>query len=113
MKNLLLLCSKNVHFTFENNIYKQKDEVAMGSPIGPVLAGVFMVNLERTLLPKLEKFMKTWKRFVDDIIIYIKPDFITDVIDILNKFHENIKFTYEVEHNGKISFLDIHLINKK
>ena len=47
MKNVLLLCSKNVHFTFENNIYKQKDEVAMGSPIGPVLAGIFMVHLER------------------------------------------------------------------
>ena len=34
----------------------------------------------------------------------------------LNKFHENIKFTYELEHNGKISLLDILLIrsnNKK
>ena len=32
------------------------------------------------------------------------------VIDILNKFHENIKFAYEVEHNGKISFLDALLM---
>ena len=28
----------------------------------PVLAGIFMVHLERTLLPELEKFMKPWKR---------------------------------------------------
>ena len=42
--------------------------------------------------------------------LYIKPDFITDIIDILNKFHENIKFTYEVGHNGKISFLDFLLM---
>ena len=44
-KNLLSLCIKNVHFTFGNNIYQQKDGVAMGSPLGPVLAEIFMVHL--------------------------------------------------------------------
>ena len=34
MKNLLSLCIENVHFTFGNNIYQQKDGVAMGSPLG-------------------------------------------------------------------------------
>ena len=29
MKNLLSLCTKNVHFTFGNNTYQQKDGVAM------------------------------------------------------------------------------------
>ena len=67
-------------------------------------------NLERTLMPELDKFMKPWERYLDDIITYIKPDFITKVIDILNTFHQNIKFTYEVEHNGKILFLDILLM---
>ena len=54
--------------------------------------------------------MKPWKRYVDDTFIYIKPDFITNVTDILNKFHQNIKFTYEVEHNGMISYLDVLLM---
>ena len=110
MKNLLSLCTKNVHFTFGNNIYQQKDGVAMGFPLGSVLAGFFMVHLERTLMPELEKFMTPWKIYVDDTITYIKPDFITNVIDIFSKFHQNIKFTYEVEHNGMISFLDILLM---
>ena len=69
-----------------------------------------MVYLERTLWPELEKFMNRWKRYVDDTITYIKPDFITNVIDISNKFHQNIKFTYEVEHYSKISFLDVLLM---
>ena len=41
---------------------------------------------------------------------YIKPDFITNAIDILDKFHQNIKFIYEVEHNGKTIFLDVLLM---
>ena len=110
MKNLLMLCTKNAHFTFGNNIYQQEDGVAMGSPLGPVLAGIFMVHLERVLMPELEKFMKPWKRYVDDTITYIETEFITNVIDILNKFHQNITFTYEVEHNRKISFLDVLLM---
>ena len=61
-------------------------------------------------MSKLEKFMKPWKRYVVDTITYIKPDFIMDVIDILNKYHENIKFTCAVERNGKISFLDVLLM---
>ena len=80
----------------------------MGSPLGPVLTGIFVVHLERTLMPELEKFMKPWKRYADDTITYIKSYFITNVINILNKFHQNIKFTSEVEHNGKISFLDVY-----
>ena len=43
-------------------------------------------------------------------ITYNKPDFITDVIGILNKFHKNMKSTYEVEHNGKTSFVDLLLM---
>ena len=107
IKKLLLLCNKNVLFTFGNNIYQQKDNIAMGSLLDPVLAEIFMVYLERILMPELEKFMKPWKRYIDYTITYIKPDVITHVINILNKFHENIKFTYEVEHYGKISFLDV------
>ena len=45
LKNLLSLSTKNVHFTFGNNIYQQKDGVAMVSPLGPVLAGIFMVHV--------------------------------------------------------------------
>ena len=85
----------------------KKDAVATGATLGPVVAGIFIVYLERALMPELEKFMKPWKRYVDDGITYIKSDSITSIIHILNIFWENIKFTYEVKHNGKISFLDV------
>ena len=51
MKEMLLPCTKNVHFSYNHYIYIQRDGVAMSSPLGPVLPGVFMVNLERSLVP--------------------------------------------------------------
>ena len=58
MSNLLLLCTKNVHFCFRGNIYQQKDGVAMGSQLGPVLAGIFMVELETKTIPTImERFV--------------------------------------------------------
>ena len=110
MKELLLLCTKNAHFTFNNEIYQQCDGVAMGSPLGPVIAGIFMVELEKSLIPNLMEHMSPWKRYVDDTIAVIKLSSIEHVLSILNSFHQNIEFTYELEQNGKINFLDVMLI---
>ena len=44
MKDLITLCTNNVRFTFNNEIYQQSDGIAMGSPLGPVLAGIIMVD---------------------------------------------------------------------
>ena len=65
MKELLLLCTKNVHFTFNGQIYIQVDGVAMGSPLAPLLADIFMIELERLLIPNLRK-IKFWRSYVDD-----------------------------------------------
>lgn len=48
-KELSILYTNNVHFTFNNEIYTQIDDVAMGSPLGPVLANTFMVTLEQSI----------------------------------------------------------------
>ena len=68
MKELLNLCTQSVHFTFDGNIYVQKDGVAMGSPLGPVLANIFMVELERSVIPTLMDKMTCWTRYVDDTL---------------------------------------------
>ena len=66
MKELLIYCTKNVHFTFNNETYIQVDGVEMGSPLGPVLANIFMVELETSVIPNLRNKAKLWKRFADD-----------------------------------------------
>ena len=61
MKELLYLCTRNVHFSFDNNIYIQNDGVAMASPLGPILANIFMVELERSVIPGLAKKLNNWR----------------------------------------------------
>jgi len=112
MNDLLLLCTRNVHFTFEGKCYQQLDGVAMGSPLGPVIAGIFMVELENTIVPGLinSLFLSLWKRYVDDTLCFVKKGFREHVLSVLNAYHDNIKFTYEEERNNMISFLDVLLI---
>ena len=52
MTKLLALCTKNVHFSFNNEIYIQTDGVAMGSPLGPVIENTFMSEFETTFVSK-------------------------------------------------------------
>ena len=109
MKELLTLCTKYVQFTFDNVIKIQNDGVAMGSSIGPVLSDIFMMELETSLLPELTDYMQFWKRYVDDTICFIKGGSVNYKLSLLNSFDANIKFTYELEHEGKLPFLDLLL----
>ena len=112
MKELLLLCTKKVHFTFNGKIYMQVDSVATGSHLGPVLAYIFMIELEKTILPELKECVKYWKRYVDDTISFVKLGTISYIITKLNSSDNNIQFTFEEEDKGTLPFLDV-IIRRK
>ena len=112
MKELLILFTKNVHFTFNNETYIQVDGVAMGLRLGPVLANIFMVELETSVIPNLSNKVKLWKRFVDDTYCLARLEYIDNILLALNSFHKNIKFTFEIEKGNTIPFLDILIIRK-
>ena len=104
MKSLLLLCTKSVPFTFNDDMYIQIQGVAMGSPLGPLLANVFMSELE---VPTLANDLDMWMWYVDDTFSFMKANQQTEVLRKLNSFHPSIQFTYEREKNKSISFLDV------
>ena len=97
LKKLILLCTKGVHFTLYGESYVQTDGVAMCSPLGPVLAGIFMVELENTLVTTLSNHLMSWKRYVNDTNCFLKEDSIEHVMSVLNGFHPSIQFTYETD----------------
>ena len=79
-KDLITLCTKNVPFTFNNEIYQQRDGVAMGSPLRPVLAGIIMVKLENSIFSKLNSQLGFCKRYVDDTLTIVKEGSINHVL---------------------------------
>ena len=84
----------------------------MGSPLGPAFTDIFMVELENNIVPVLGENLSLWKRYVDDTICFVKIGTINYIKTILNNFDLNITFTYEVEKDYKLSFLDALLIKK-
>ena len=82
----------------------------MGSPLGPVIARILMEELEKSSITTLMEYSTHWKQYVDNTIAVIKLASTENVLPTLNNFHQNIKFTYELEQKCKIKFLDILLI---
>ena len=46
---LMKTATRSVEFSFNNEMYQQKDGVAMGSPLGPALANIFVGFYEERL----------------------------------------------------------------
>ena len=67
-------------------------------------------ELENSLITALMEYMTHWKRYGDDTIAVIKLASTENIRPTLNTFHQNTKFTYELEQKRKIKFLDVLLI---
>ena len=79
--DLLGVATKGQLFQFNGSLYEQVDGVAMGSPLGPLLANVFMSSIEE----KLDvdgKLPPYYRRYVDDTFT-VMPDLPT-ARDFLN-----------------------------
>ena len=79
----------------------------MGSPLGPVLSDIFMIELETSFIPELTDYIEFWKRYIDDAICFIKFGSVNYILSVLNSFNVNIKFAYELGHEGKLPLLDV------
>ena len=93
-------------------MYVEQNRVAMGAPLAPVMADIFMAHLETTLMDQLKQSgVCEWHRYVDDTFVLLEPKAnVTDVLTILNNFHASMKFTYELEKDQSLSFLDVGVI---
>ena len=105
-KKLLQLSTCDVQFSFNSQIYSQKDGIAMGSPLGPTLANIFMGYVESKIIPTF-KHKLVYFRYVDDCFVLVENEMlIEEFFDILNNAHSSIKFTMEKENNNELAYLD-------
>ena len=112
---LVELCLKNPCFQFGEDFYSQIFGIGMGNPLSCVLANLFLEHVESELLPAYKGINPLlWKRYVDDVLCLVSPDFDLDhFLSFINSFYPSLKFTYEWSVDGKISFLDILIHNCK
>ena len=111
LRKLFLFATSQTHFVYNDQYYDQVDGVAMGSPLGPVLANLFMGIHEAEWLNSYTGVGPSfYKRYVDDIFcVFDSEDQAKSFLDFLNSRHENIKFTSEYEIDGILAFLDVHI----
>ena len=72
--SLIRFCLTNTSFLYGGKPYQQLDGVAMGSPLSPVIADIFMADLEEKAIAGASEDIapSVWKRYVDDIISVVK-----------------------------------------
>ena len=130
-KRSLEWCLKDNVFIFNSKFYLQIDGCAMGSPLVPILADIFMNhilednitrntehNFKDISFKSLNDFpqfdLKLFIRYVDDTLaVFDSRKDALDFLDYLNSLHHSIEFTIECEENNIISFLDLQLIKNR
>ena len=104
--DLLSICLKESSFKYRDRFNHMTSGLAMGSPVSPVVANIFMSQLEQSSIATLTTKPRLWLRFVDDILSIVRKDWVDKTLRHLNSQHENIVFTSEIEADGKLPYLD-------
>ena len=111
LKKLFLFATSQTDFIFNSKFYNQIDGVAMGFPLAPVLANIFMGFQESKWLNEynLNK-TKFYLRYVDDILAAFDNEQDSLVfLNFLNNRHPNIKFTIDIHSTFTRNILQISL----
>ena len=110
--DLLRAATNRQLFQFNGSLFEQTDGVAMGSPLGPLLANVFMCSIEE----KLEKngsLPSFYRRYMDDTITIMDSlQSANSFLETLNGCHPSAQFTMEVESEGSLPFVGVNLLNR-
>ena len=106
------MVTSGVEFSFDDVMYRQTDGVAMGSPLGPVLADVFVGWCE-SRIPD-EAWPQMYCRFVDDSFPHVEHRQDCDrFLVILNSLHPALQLTCEHEKDGRLPYLDVSVEKSK
>ena len=98
--SLLEFCLTNTYFLFQGKYYEQVQGAAMGSPISPLIANIFMEEFEFKALSSVPQAPSLWLRFVDDIFVINKAEHSQDLLHHINNQDPHIQFTVEPTQQG-------------
>jgi Reverse transcriptase (RNA-dependent DNA polymerase) len=116
LSHLLNISLDQNYFRFNNSFYSQKSGLPMGSPLSPLLADIFLDELENKIFStsKFKSNVQFWYRYVDDVVcLWTGSARQLDMfLSEINTLNTSIKFTMEIEANKTLNFLDISIDHK-
>ena len=106
--SLLEFCITSTYFSFQGKYYEQVEGAAMGSPLSPIVANIYMETFEVEAIRSAPSPPKFWKRFVDDTFTILESSKKEEFLTHLNSIDQQIQFTAEESReDGAMPFLDI------
>ena len=103
----MLIAARGVEFSFNNQMNKQLDGVAMGSPLGSELANIFVGFYESRIFENTAK-PGVYLRFVDDTFAIFGSELDCDHFKgKRNLLRPALKCLLEKEQNNSLNFLDV------
>ena len=109
LTKLFRFATSQTHFYFDGKIFAQVDGVAIGCPLAPAWANLFMgYNEQKWLESGHGRLVKFYRRYVDDIFCLFENEHQTLIfLKFLNIQHPNLNFTIEKENIKQLPFLDV------
>ena len=94
------------YFVYRGTFYKQIRGCAVGSPVSPIIANLYMGHFEREALSTFARPPEIWYRYVDNTFTKLHEYDKDNFTNHLNSRDPYIQFTIEPETDGKLPFLD-------
>ena len=98
-------CLSHTYFLFQGK-HEQVQGAAMGSPISPLIANIFMEEFEVKALSSFPHPPSLWLRFGDDTFVINKAEHSQELLQHINNQDPHIQFTVEPTQQGSLPFLD-------
>ena len=105
--SIVYFCLKTTYFQLQGKFFEQLQGAAMGSPIRPIVANLFMEDFEIKTIKSAVDPPRIWKKFVDGTFVVIDSARKEKCLKHINNMDLHIQFTTEdAKPDGFLPFLD-------
>ncbi len=104
--SLLEFVMNNSYLTFRDGVWHQVDGTAMGTACAPTYANIVVYMREKDVLHEMRRYIFLYRRFLDDVFVYMAASGVKELQARLNGMHPKIRFDFVID-TQQASFLDL------